>query len=448
MHRDAEARAGRRQRQTRARKSNIIRRVARSLSDWLEYIEKQHPSTIALGLERVGEVLGRLGAGLACPVITVGGTNGKGSTCAMLESILRAAGYRTGLYTSPHLVRYNERVRIAGAEAGDEALSAGFAAVEAARGGAPLTYFEFGTLAAFWVFNQMQVEAAVLEVGLGGRLDAVNAVDADCAVLTSVAIDHVDYLGSTRESIGREKAGIFRSGRPAVVADPDPPASVLNAGTHLLLINRDFGYTAEASQWAYWGPGGKRGGLAHPALRGAIQLRNAAAALCALDTLRERLPVAMQEVRRGLAEVTLPARFEVLPGRPQVILDVAHNVEAAQTLERNLAASGFAPEIIAVCGMLRDKDVGGVLRELAPRITRWHLASLPGPRAAAAGELATQLAALGVARASMHEHASPAQAFAAARESAGENDKLVVFGSFLTVGEVKAWLSDNKTSKR
>jgi dihydrofolate synthase / folylpolyglutamate synthase len=448
MHRSAEARARRGRRETQAGKSNIIRRVARSLPGWLEYIEKQHPSTIALGLERVGEVLGRLQAGLACPVITVGGTNGKGSTCAMLESILRAAGYRTGLYTSPHLVRYNERVRIAGAEEGDAELAEAFAAVEAARGEVPLTYFEFGTLAALWIFNQRKVEAAVLEVGLGGRLDAVNAVDADCAVLTSVAIDHIDYLGGTREAIGREKAGIFRAGRPAVVADPDPPRSVLDAPGEKLLIGRDFGFTAEASQWAYWGPGGKRGGIAHPALRGAIQLRNAAAALCALDALRVALPVAMQEVRRGLAEVTLPARFEVLPGRPQVILDVAHNVEAAQTLERNLSASGFAPEVIAVCGMLRDKDVGGVLRALAPRITRWHLASLPGPRAAAAAELAAQLDALGVARAAVHAHASPAKAFAAARESANENDKIVVFGSFLTVGEVKAWLSDNKTSKR
>ena len=200
--------------------------MARSLSDWLEYIEKQHPSAIALGLERVAEVLGRLDAGLECPVITVGGTNGKGSTCAMLESILRAAGYRTGLYTSPHLVRYNERVRVAGVEADDASLCQGFAAVEAARGDVPLTYFEFGTLAALWIFNRKKIEAAILEVGLGGRLDAVNAVDADCAVLTSVAIDHVDYLGGTREDIGREKAGIFRPGRPAVVADPDPPSSV------------------------------------------------------------------------------------------------------------------------------------------------------------------------------------------------------------------------------
>ena len=421
--------------------------MARSLSEWLEYIEKQHPSAIALGLERVAEVLDRLSAGLECPVITVGGTNGKGSTCAMLESILRIAGYRTGLYTSPHLVRYNERVRIGGIDADDALLCEGFAAVEAARAGVPLTYFEFGTLAAFWSFRREDIDAAVLEVGLGGRLDAVNVLDADCAVLTSVAIDHVDYLGGTREEIGREKAGIFRPGRPAVIADPDPPQSVLAAPGEKLRFGKDFGYAAETSQWLYWGPTGRRGGLAYPALRGAMQLRNAAAAICALDTLRERLPVAMQDVRRGLAAVTLPARFEVLPGRPQVILDVAHNVEAAKTLDENLAASGFAPETIAVCGMLRDKEIDGVLRALASRITRWHLASLRGPRAASAADLAARLATLSVEKSSIHSHESPAQAFAAAREHANENDKIVVFGSFLTVGEVKAWLSDNKTSK-
>jgi dihydrofolate synthase/folylpolyglutamate synthase len=422
--------------------------VPRTLSEWLEYIEKQHPSPIALGLDRVAEALGRLDAGLACPVITVGGTNGKGSTCAMLEAILRAAGYRTGLYMSPHLVRYNERVRLAGVEVDDALLCAGFEAVEKARGAVPLTYFEFGTLAAFWIFKQRTIEAAILEVGLGGRLDAVNVLDADCAVLTSVAIDHVDYLGDTREQIGREKAGIFRDGRPAVIADPDPPRSVRNAAGEKLFIGKDFGYETQAGQWGYWGPAGKRGGLAHPALRGVLQLRNAAAALCALDTLRERLPVAMQDVRRGLAEVTLPARFEVLAGRPQIILDVAHNVEAAQTLERNLADAGFAPDTFAVCGMLRDKDVGGVLRALVPRITHWHLASLHGPRAASAADLAAQLAALRVENSSVRLHDSPAQAFAAARERAGENDKIVVFGSFFTVGEVRAWLSDNKTSKR
>jgi dihydrofolate synthase / folylpolyglutamate synthase len=336
-------------------------------------------------------------------------------------------------------VRYNERVRIAGVEAEDGVLCSGFEAVEAARRDVPLTYFEFGTLAAFWAFQD--VEAAILEVGLGGRLDAVNVLDADCAVLTSVGIDHIDYLGPDRESIGREKAGIFRPHRPAVVAEPDPPKSVLGAVGKKLFIGRDFGFTAEKTQWTYWGPRGKRPGLAHPALRGAIQLRNAAAALCALDALG--LPVAMQDVRRGLAEVELPARFQVLPGRPQLILDVAHNVEAAKTLAENLAVSGFAPETIAVCGMLRDKDIGGVLRAMAPRITRWHLASLQGPRAATADELAVHLG-----EASVEKFSSPSEALAAALERAGEGDKIVVFGSFLTVGEAMAWLKNNKTSKR
>src|SRR5690242_9957973 len=280
---------------------------------------------------------------LRAPVITVGGTNGKGSCCAMLEAMLRAGGYKTGLYTSPHLARYNERARIAGAEADDAALCASFEAVERARGDVPLTYFEYGTLAALWLFAREGIEAAVLEVGLGGRLDAVNILDADCAVLTSVGIDHVDYLGPDRESIGREKAGIFRAGRPAVIAEPDPPTTVMQApGVHYLL-GRDFGFSDEKSQWTYWGPAGKRAGLAHPALRGAMQLRNAAAAMCALDCLRDKVALEMQAVRRGLAEVALPARFQVLPGRPQVILDVAHNPQAARELADNLLASGYAP---------------------------------------------------------------------------------------------------------
>ncbi|HUQ74090.1 MAG TPA: bifunctional tetrahydrofolate synthase/dihydrofolate synthase [Burkholderiales bacterium] len=412
----------------------------KTLAQWLEFIERQHPKAIALGLERVAKVFRKLNLKLSAPVITVAGTNGKGSTCGMLESILRAGGYRTGLYTSPHLERYNERVRIAGAEASDELLAASFDAVEAVRGDAPLTYFEYGTLGALWIFARERVEALVLEVGLGGRLDAVNVLDADCAVLTSVGIDHVDYLGPDRESIGREKAGIFRAGRPAVIAEPDPPASVVSSPGKHLCMGRDFGYVDQQSQWSYWGPGGKRGGLAHPALRGAMQLRNASAAICALETLREQLPLAMQDIRRGLAEVELPARFQVLPGKPQIILDVAHNPQAAQVLADNLASSGFAPETIAVCGMLRDKDIGGVLKALAPRITRWHLASLDGPRAASAEELSRFVKG--------ECFATPAQAFAAALGRAGENDKIVVFGSFLTVGEVLEWLKNNKTSKR
>jgi dihydrofolate synthase/folylpolyglutamate synthase len=417
----------------------------KTLAEWLVFIERQHPQAISLGLERVAQVLQKMQVRLQCPVLTVGGTNGKGSTCAMLESILRAAGYRSGLYTSPHLVRYNERVRIAGAEATDEALAASFEAVEAARGritpNLPLTYFEYGTLAALWLFARERIEVAVLEVGLGGRLDAVNAVDADCAVLTSVGLDHIDYLGPDRESIGREKAGIFRAGRLAVIAEPEPPQSVLAAPGEKLLLGKHFGYADQQSQWSYWGPGGKRGGLAHPALRGAAQLRNAAAAICALECLREKLPLGMQDIRRGLAEVTLPARFQVLPGKPQVILDVAHNPQAAQVLAENLAVSGFAPETIAVCGMLRDKDIGGVLRTLAPRVTRWHMASLSGPRAASAQELARHVDGAEC-------FASPASAFEAALSRASENDKIVVFGSFLTVGEVMGWLKNNKTSKR
>jgi dihydrofolate synthase/folylpolyglutamate synthase len=406
----------------------------RSLSDWLEYIERQHPLPIALGLDRVLDVLKKLEVKIACPVVTVGGTNGKGSTCAMLESILQAGGYRTGLYTSPHLLRYNERVRIAGREADDGALCSAFEAVEQARGAVPLTYFEFATLAAFYLFANENLDAAVLEVGLGGRLDAVNAIDADCAVLTSIGIDHVEFLGDTREAIGREKAGIFRRSRPAVVAEPDPPQSVLSADAQLLLIGRDFGYVNQGSQWSWWGPSGKRSGLAHPALRGATQLRNASAALAALDSLRERMPLPMQAVRRGLAEVSLPGRFQVLPGRPQVVLDVAHNPEAAAVLAATLGDSGFSPETIAVFGMLRDKDIAGVVRAMAPRITRWHLATLPGPRGADAAELSEILGKENI-KAPASRFATVAAALAAARKEAGENDKIVVFGSFLTVAD-------------
>ncbi len=408
----------------------------RSLAAWLEYIERQHPQAIALGLDRVREVLSALKIKISCPVLTVGGTNGKGSTCAMLEAILGSAGYRTGLYTSPHLLRYNERVRVAGREADESALCEAFAAVERVRGSVPLTYFEFGTLAAFFLFAREKPEALILEVGLGGRLDAVNVLDADCAVLTSVGIDHVEFLGDSREAIGREKAGIFRAGRPAVIADPRPPESVLagiqRVGALPILLGRDFGYANQGTQWSYWGPAGKRPGLAHPALRGGVQLRNASAAIAVLDALRQRLPIAAKDVRRALAEVNLPGRFQVLPGRPQVVLDVAHNPEAAAVLAANLGDSGFSPETIAVFGMLRDKDIAGVMRAVAPRITRWHLATLPGPRGADARLLSSIFLELKI-QAPAVEHDSVAEALAAAKAEAAEDDKIVVFGSFLTV---------------
>lgn len=409
------------------------------LAAWLGHIEQLHPRAIELGLERVAEVYRALAVGLRCPVITVGGTNGKGSTCAMLEAILLAAGYRTGLYSSPHLLRYNERVRINGGELEDDLLAGAFANVEAVRGDVALTYFEFGTLAAWEFFCRSNLDIVILEVGLGGRLDAVNLFDADCAILTSLDLDHMDWLGDTREKIGWEKAHIFRAGRPAICADPVPPKSVLDqadlVGADLQLIGRDFGYQGDRQQWGYWGRGGKRAGLAYPALRGANQLLNASAALCALDALRERIPVGMHEVRKGLSLVELPGRFQVVPGRPVVVLDVAHNPHAAAVLAENISNMGFAPRTIAVFGMLRDKDIAGVVAKLAGRIDRWHLATLDHPRGASSADLASALALAGV-KTPAFEFDSAKSAYASSLVEAVENDRIIVFGSFITVSEV------------
>jgi dihydrofolate synthase/folylpolyglutamate synthase len=411
------------------------------LAGWLRHISELHPQTIALGLDRVRAVLGRLAIPKFCPIVTVGGTNGKGSTCAMLEAILGAAGYRVGCYTSPHLLRYNERVRIAGREAGDATLADGFEQVEAVRGGTTLTYFEFGTLAAWAVFARAHLDALVLEVGLGGRLDAVNAFDPDAAVLTSVGLDHQDYLGTDRERIGWEKAHIFRPGKPAIVGDPNPPESALAharaIGAELLVIGREFGYSATAGEWRYFGPGGARGGLAYPALRGAAQLGNAACAIAALERLRDRLPVGAQDVRVGLALVELPGRFQVLPGRPPVVLDVAHNPQAAEVLAENLATMGPYRRTLAVVGMLRDKDIAGVCAKLRGRVDRWYAASLDNPRGATAADLARAIAAAD-AGGEVREFPTPAAALAAAREDASADDRIVVFGSFFTVANVMA----------
>ena len=415
---------------------------------WLAYLETLHPKSIAMGLDRVRAVRAGMDAPIACPVVTVAGTNGKGSTCAMLESMLRCAGYATGLYTSPHLARYNERVKVRGIEVTDTELLAAFDAVEDARIATPgrdggptqLTYFEFGTLAALWLFARAELDVLVLEVGLGGRLDAVNVVDPDVAVLTSVAIDHTDYLGSTREDIGREKAGIFRAGRPAICADPHPPASVVlraeEIGATLLRIGRDYGFVNEAVQWKYWGPGGERFGLPFPSLRGAYQLNNAATVLAVVDLLRDRLPVRAGAIREGLLTVELPGRFQVLPGRPTIVLDVAHNPHAAGVLADELGAMGFHPQTFAVFGMFADKDMTGVAAAIAPRIDRWFIASLPGARGASTNLMRERLVAAGVDAKTLRPSADIASAFAAARETAGEADRIVVFGSFLTVAAV------------
>jgi dihydrofolate synthase / folylpolyglutamate synthase len=420
----------------------------RSLAEWLDYIERIHPKSIQLGLERVAEVRDAMGKGSPALLFTVAGTNGKGSTCALLEAILLAAGYKVGLYTSPHLIHYNERVRVDGAPVGEERICAAFESVERARGGVSLTYFEFGTLAAWEIFTSRSLDAVILEVGLGGRLDAVNAFDTDCALLTSVDLDHMDYLGDTRERIGAEKAGIFRTGAPAVVADQDPPRSVLDRareiGAELRLIGRDFGFRQQGQQWMYWGRSGRRGGLAPPALRGERQLANAAAALAALDELRGQLPVAMQDVRNGLARVELPGRFQVLPGRPTVILDVAHNPQAARVLADNLSSMGFYPETYAVFGMLKDKDIEAVCRALKGRFSAWFAADLSVPRGASAAALADAIASAG-AGGEVVCFEKPLAAYAAARKRAGENDRIVVFGSFHTVAEVMQGLEAERT---
>ena len=395
-----------------------------------------------MGLDRVADVRGRMDATFGCPVFIVTGTNGKGSTCALLESMLVAAGYRTGLYTSPHLTSYNERVRIDGTPATDEALVAAFNAVEDARGDVPLTYFEHGTLAAFWLFARADLAAAVLEVGLGGRLDAVNVIDADVAIVTSVDLDHMDYLGPTREDIGREKAGIFRAGRPVVCGEPNPPAALLAharvLGAPLSLIGRDYGFTTGEGQWDYWGPGVRRHGLPHPALRGAIQLVNAATAITALDLLHDRLHVSAGALRTGLVSVELAGRFQVLPGRPTIVLDVAHNPHAARVFAAALGTMGFHPRTIAVFGMLADKDIGGVVAAMIPRVDRWHVATLPPPRGASAASVRDALAAAGVASEDVRTFDDVASAYRAARGEADEADRIAVFGSFLTVAAALA----------
>ncbi len=408
------------------------------LADWLAHIERQHAQPIALGLDRVREVSRRLGQHQTCPVILIGGTNGKGSTCAMLERILRCAGYHVGLYTSPHLVEYNERVRIDGRPVDDAELCEGFARVESARGAVALTYFEYGTLAAWEVFATQPLDAIILEVGLGGRLDATNIYEPDVAIVTGVDLDHMDYLGATREAIGFEKAGIFRAGKPAICGDANPPESLVehcrNASAVLQLIGRDFGYERQDGQWQYWGRGGRRSGLAWPALRGAVQLANASCVLAALDALRDKLPVAMQDIRRGLLEVELPGRFQVLPGRPTLVLDVAHNPQAARVLADNLGGMAFHPTTWVVFGMLRDKDISGVIEAVKARVDVWLPCTLEGPRAASADFLAAALEAAGC-RVGGH-YPTPLQALQQAQAGAGEDDRILAFGSFLTVAEV------------
>ena len=444
----------------------------KTLQEWLAHCERLHPKGIhgiELGLERVRAVAQRMALRLACPVITVAGTNGKGSTCAMLEAILGQAGYRTGVYSSPHLVHFEERLRLQGVPVDAANLIASFDRVERARAanGAEiaLSYFEFTTLAILDCMAHARLDVAILEVGLGGRLDAVNIIDTDCAVITSIDLDHMELLGPDRESIGREKAGIMRAGKPAIVSDPMPPQSVLDhaqaIGAELWCSGRDFNFAGDKQQWSGAGraegtppalPGQpvdatasstgtaavrRYSGLSYPALRGSNQLVNAAGVLAALTALREQLPVTAQAVRNGLAFVELPGRFQIIPGQPTLVLDVAHNPHSVAALTANLDAMGYFPTTHAVFGAMADKDLAPMLARITPLIDRWYFTDLPSPRAASAQALMDFWQAQGPrAQVTAQTFADPMQALQAAISAADPADRIVVFGSFYTVGGV------------
>lgn len=413
----------------------------KSLAEWLAHAERLHPKNIELGLDRVRAVAERLGLSFDCPVITVAGTNGKGSTCAMLESILTHAGYRTAVFTSPHLVHFEERLRLRGEAVDGAELAKHFETVEQGRGDVALTYFEFTTLAILLCIAANKPDVAILEVGLGGRLDAVNIVDADCGVITSIDLDHMEFLGPDRESIGFEKAGILRAGRPAIVSDPVPPQSVIDhanaIGADLWLVGRDFNVSGDKQQWGWSGRGRRYSGLAYPALRGANQLINAAGVLAALESLRQQLPVTAQAVRNGLAMVELPGRFQIIPGEPTLVLDVAHNAHAVAALAENLDAMGFYPTTHGVFGVMADKDLAPILSRIGPMIDRWYFTDLPTARAAKADDLLARWQAQNTrSDTSGSVHHTPMEALQAAIDHADPADRIVVFGSFFSVGGV------------
>ena len=418
--------------------------TARTLADWLEFIERQHPKTIAMGLDRVREVATRMALGKpARKTLVVGGTNGKGSTVAFAEAIARAQGLRVGAYTSPHLHRYNERVRIDGRDADDAALVAGFEAVEAARGDVPLTYFEYGTLCALWLFQREALDLAVLEVGLGGRLDAVNIVDADAAIITTVDLDHQDWLGSDIEAIGVEKAGIARPFKPLVLGDDDPPASVLRhayaIGAQAWRIANDFfAERIDAQRWR-WREVGFSMELPMPALAAPVQLRNAACAIAALRALRLRID--REAVRQGVRDAQVAGRLQRFErDGVEVLVDVGHNPQAARALAAWLRAQPRR-RTLAVYAALADKDASGVVQALADVVDGWYLAGTPeaGPRGQAVEALATRLH--GTPAANATPHADLDAALAAALADAAPDGRVLAFGSFHAAAQALRYLN-------
>lgn len=418
----------------------------RTLGDWLAYLEQLHPSAIDMGLERSQQVAARLGLGKLAPrVVTVTGTNGKGSTCAFVASLLRAQGLKVGVYSSPHLLRYNERVRIDGADASDERLCEAFAAVEAARGEISLTYFEMGTLAAFWLFQQSALDAVVLEVGLGGRLDAVNLIDADLALVTSIGVDHADYLGDTRESVAFEKAGIFRQGKPALCGDLNPPQPLLDKARELacpfLLRGRDFDLATTDRHWQWRGARADGSTVElHDLPLLDLPMENAALALQAY--LLMGLPWEAGQIRQALLDTQVTGRLDRRAVRWQgrrleLLLDVGHNPHAAEYLAARLAARPAKGRRLAVFGLLADKDLEGVIAPLVGVVDEWAVAPLETPRSRPAAELA---AALTNAGAAVKSYASVDAALEGQCAQATADDQILLFGSFFCVGQALEWL--------
>jgi dihydrofolate synthase/folylpolyglutamate synthase len=413
-----------------------------NLTDWLNWQQTLHPKQIDLGLERVTQVADRLALlNPAHGVISVAGTNGKGSSVAMLESMLLAAGYRTGCYSSPHLLNYNERIRLNGENIDDDSLCAAFEAIDQARGGTSLSYFEFGTLAALYLFARASPDICILEVGLGGRLDAVNIIDADAALVTSIDIDHRAWLGDDRETIGREKAGIFRALRPAVCSDTSAPASVRAVARQLdaawYAPDKGFTWTQTGSHWSWHSRHTTYKNLPMPALPGAHQLQNAAGVLMLLETLASRYPVSRQAIVQGLLEVSLAGRCQVLPGPVETILDVAHNPASAATLVRFLESRDISGRTRVVLGMLSDKDIAAFIDALAGVTDDWYLATLEGERGLSSRTLAGVLDSQGSAR-NRQQFGCVEAALAQARTDAASRDRIVVCGSFVTVAKALA----------
>ena len=415
-----------------------------NLTDWLRYIESIHPSTIDLTLERIKIVIERLNLDISFPILTVGGTNGKGSTCSILESIYKEAGYKVACYTSPHFLNFNERIKIQALAVSDEVICEAFSRIESAREGVTLTYFEYGTIAAMIIFSEAHVDVAILEVGLGGRLDAVNVFDADCAIVTTVDLDHMDYLGHTREAIGFEKAGIYRANKTAICGDIDPTQSLIkhceSIHADLKIIGRDFGYEVHHDSFDFLIDSSFVMNVPLPKLQGDFQLANATIALMAVKTMEDKLPLTEIGIQKGISLTILPGRFQEVQKMPSLIFDVAHNPQAARSLSHNLKAHAVPGKTIAVFSILRDKDIFGVINELNLDIDDWFIAEIQNKRAASI-EIISDAIKKTHPSARIESFKNIQEAYQFASKEVTRNDRIIVFGSFFTVADIMKIIS-------